>query len=176
MYIGGDTIAPKYYVINEMIRFKEVRVIDSDASQLGVLPTNVAIAKAEEKGMDLVLISPDAKPPVCKITDVGKLMYEQAKREKQSKKGSKAGQLKEIKLSPKIGEHDFQVKADRAKEFLGKSFKVKVTLMFRGREATHPDIGRRLIEKMVNALEELGKPEGSASFEGRSMIIIISPK
>ncbi len=159
-----------------MIRAKEVRVIDSNGGQLGVMPLIDAIARAEEKGYDLVLISPDANPPVCRITDVGKLMYEQQKKEKQSRKGSKAGHLKEIKMSPKISEHDFLVKAERAKEFLQKNFKVKVSLMFRGREATHPDIGRRLLEKMVNHISEVGKAEGSPSFEGRQLIMILSQK
>lgn len=159
-----------------MIRVREVRVIDSDNSQLGVLPTQTAIAKAEEKGMDLVLISPDANPPVCRIADLGKLRYEQAKKEKKSKKASKSGQLKEVKLSPKISGHDFDVKATRTKEFLEKGYKVKISLFFRGREAAHPDIGRRHIEKMVQTVESVGKAEGNISSEGRNMILILSPK
>jgi translation initiation factor IF-3 len=174
--LGGDIIPPKNYVVNGMIRFKEVRVIDSDGSQIGVLPTPIAISKAEEKGFDLILISPDASPPVCRIADLGKLRYEQMKKDRQARKGSKGGQLKEIKLSPKIGGHDFQVKAERAKEFLEKGFKVKVSLMFRGREATHPEIGRRHLEKMAEFLDAAGKPEGPISSEGRNMLLIISPK
>lgn len=159
-----------------MIRAKEVRVIGSDNSPLGVMPTLEAISKAAEEGLDLVLISSEANPPVCRIADIGKLRYEQEKKEKKSRKGSKGGQLKEIKMFPKIGMHDFEVKAIHAKEFLEKRFKVKVTLMFRGREATHPEIGRRLIEKMVEYVAEVGKPEGPTTHEGRSMITIISPK
>lgn len=162
--------------MNEMIRHKEVRVIDSDGAQLGVLLTGEALSKAYEKGMDLILITIDANPPVCRIADLGKMRYEQMKKEKQSRKGSKAGILKEIKMSPKISQHDFMVKAERAKEFLAKGYKLKVTVMFRGRERTHPDVGRRHIEQMVQFLAEAGKPDGGVSFEGRSMILIISPK
>lgn len=159
-----------------MIRAREVRVIGSDNSQLGVMLTSEAIARAVEEGLDLVLISNEATPPVCKIADLGKLRYEQEKKEKKSRKGSKGGQLKEIKMFPKIGIHDFGVKAQHAKEFLEKRFKVKVTLMFRGREATHPDIGRRLLEKMIEFTADAGKPEGPVTHEGRSMIMILSPK
>ena len=158
-----------------MIRAGQVRVIDADGSQAGILPTQQAISMAEEKGLDLVLISPDANPPVCKIADVGKLRYEQSKKDKQSKKGQKAGTLKEIKMTPKIGIHDFDTKAEHTKEFLQKGFKVKVTVMFRGREVTHPDIGRRLLIKMAEKMEGSGKPEGGQDMEGRNMIMILSP-
>lgn len=173
---GGDTIAAKNYVMNEMIRHKEVRVIDSDGSQVGILPTQAAIAKAYEKGMDLILIAIDGSPPVCRIADFGKLRYEQVKKEKKSKKATKGGHIKEIKLSAKIGDHDFLVKADRAKEFLGKGYKVKVSLMFRGREMTHPDVGRRHLDRMIAELSEFGKPDNPYTFEGRNMILIMSPK
>ena len=159
-----------------MIRAKEVRVIDENSSQLGVLPLSQAIALAAERGLDLVLIAEDAQPQVCKIIDLGKLKYEQSKKEKQSRKGSKSGQVKEIKISPKISEHDFLVKVNRAEEFLKKGFKVKTTLQFRGREATHPDIGRKLLVKMTDALASSGKTEGESKAEGRSIILIFAPK
>jgi len=159
-----------------MIRAREVRVIDSDGSQLGVLPTQAAITRALEKGFDLIMISPDANPPVCRIADMGKMRYEQSKKEKQSRKGQKAGQLKEIMLSAKIGEHDFNVKAERAKEFLEKGFKVKVSLRFRGREVTHQEIGRNLMEKMADKLAVAGKVESLASADARNMILVMSPK
>lgn len=159
-----------------MIRAKEVLVIDEKSSQIGVLPLSQAIELAAERGLDLVLIAEDAQPPVCKIIDLGKLKYEQSKKEKQSKKGSKSGQVKEIKISPKISEHDFLVKADRAQAFLKKGLKVKTTMMFRGREATHPEIGRRLLTKMTEALIQFGKPEGDSKSEGRSIILIFAPK
>lgn len=162
-------------MINEMIRHKEVRVIDSDGSALGVMPTQEAIAKAYERGLDLVLTVFNANPPVCRISDPGKLMYEQGKKEKKAKKSSKAGLVKEIKLSAKIGDHDFLFKAERAKEFLQKGFKVKVSLFFRGREMTHPDVGRRHMDRMVQCLAETGKPDGAYSFEGRNMILMVSP-
>ena len=159
-----------------MIRAREVRVIDSDGSQLGVLPTQAAITKALEKGFDLVMISPDANPPVCRIADIGKMRYEQSKKEKQSRKGQKAGQLKEIMISAKIGQHDFMVKADRAKEFLEKGYKVKVSLRFRGREVTHQAICRNLMEKMADTLAAAGKVESLASADARNMILVMSPK
>ena len=174
--LGGDTIAFRNFVTNEMIRHKEVRVIDSDGSQLGVMPTQAAIAKAYEKGLDLVLVVVNASPPVCRISDPGKLMYEQGKKEKKAKKSSKAGLVKEIKLSAKIGDHDFLVKAERAKEFLQKGFKVKVSLMFRGREMTHPDVGKRHMDRMIGSLADVGKPDSPYSFEGRNMILMVSPK
>ncbi len=175
-HVGGLQIASRNYVINHMIRSPQVRVIDTDGGQLGVMPLSAGIAKAEEKGLDLVLISPDANPPVCRITDIGKLRYEQSKREKQSRKGSKAGHLKEVKFTPKISDHDFLVKAERSKEFLQKGFKVKASIMFRGREMTHPDIGRRHMDRLVEYVAEVGKPESAPSMEGRNMIMILTQK
>lgn len=172
---GGNAIAAKRFFVNEMIRAKEVRVIDSTGSQLGIMPTFEAISKAAEKGLDLILISQDANPPVCRIIDFGKLKYEQSKKEKLSKKGSRSGQVKEIKISPKISEHDFLVKANKAKEFLQKKLKVKITLMFRGREAQHPELGKKVLDKMSEALASCGKAESGYKPEGRSLILIFAP-
>lgn len=176
IFDGGIAIAAKRFFVNEMIRAKEVRVIDSNGSQLGIMPTFAAISKAAENGLDLILISQDANPPVCRIIDFGKLKYEQSKKEKQSKKGSKSGQVKEIKISPKISDHDFLVKANRATEFLEKKMKVKITLMFRGREMQHPELGRRILDRMIESLSLCGKPEGEYKPEGRSLILIFAPK
>ena len=173
---GGKYIASRNMVINSMIRFPEVRVIDSDGKQLGVLATNQAIAIAQEKGLDLILISVDAKPPVCRITDYGKIKYEQSKKDKQSRKGNKGGQLKEMKMTPKIGGHDFEFKTTRTREFLEKGCKVKVTIHFRGREATHPKIGENLLLKMIELTSDIGIVESPPKFEGRNMLMILAPK
>lgn len=141
-----------------------------------MLPTREAVERARQNGLDLILISPDANPPVCRIADLGKIKYEQQKKEKQSRRTSKAGQVKEIKMGPKIGEHDFEVKAERTKEFLQKGYKVKVTLHFRGREVTHPEIGRNLLRKMTESVAGLGAPEGNFKQEGRDIVMMISPK
>jgi len=173
---GGFGIAGRYYVTNESIRAREVRVIDHDGSQAGVMGTREAIDKARQNGFDLILISPDANPPVCRIADLGKIKYEAQKKEKQSRKTGKAGQVKEVKMGPKIGEHDFIVKAERAQEFLKKGYKVKVTLHFRGREATHPEIGRNLLRKMAEVVSDSGAPEGNYKQEGRNLVMMVSPK
>ena len=173
---GGIGIAGRYYVTNESIRAREVRVIDFDGSQAGVLPIREAVDRARQNGYDLILISPDANPPVCRIADLGKIKYEAQKKEKQTRKTSKAGQVKEVKMGPKIGEHDFVVKAERTQEFLKKGYKVKVTLHFRGREATHPEIGRNLLRKMAEAVVTTGAPEGNFKQEGRNIIMMMSPK
>ncbi len=159
-----------------MIRHNEVRVIDSDGTQLGVMPTKEAIAKAYEKGLDLILVVPNANPPVCKISEPGKLIYEQDKKEKKARKSSKAGLVKEIKISAKISDHDFSVKANHAKEFLQKGYKVKVSLMFKGREMAHPEVGKKQMEKMIEALSDVGKPDGQFSMDGRNMVLMVSPK
>lgn len=162
--------------MNEMIRHKEVRVIDADGTQLGVMPTDQAIEKAYEKGLDLILIVPNANPPVCRISDPGKLVYELDKKQKKAKKSSKAGLMKEIKLSAKIGEHDFLIKANHAREFLQKGYKVKFTLMFKGREMTHPEVGKKHMDRMIEILADVGKPDSPYSMDGKSIVLLMSPK
>lgn len=130
---------------------------------------------ARERGLDLVLIAPTAKPPVARIADYGKLRYELSKKEKDARKGSKAGTMKEIKLSCKIAQHDFAVRADKTKELLTKGYKVKVNLMFRGREMAHTDIGRQVIARFVEAISETGKPESLPKMEGRNLNMIVIP-
>lgn len=150
-------------------------MIDEDGAQLGVLPVPVAISRAREKGLDLVLVSPTATPPVCRIADIGKLKYEQQKKEKESRKSQKGGSLKEVKLSPKIAQHDFDVRERRAREFLEKKHKVKVSMFFRGRENAHVDIGRRVMDRMIEKLIEVGRPEAEPKKFGKTLIVILSP-
>ena len=136
-----------------------------------------AQAKAVEKELDLILIAATAKPPVCKIGDYGKLRYEIQKKQRQSRKGSRASSvMKELKLRPKISEHDYAVRRDHAKEFLEKGHKVKATMVFRGREVTHPDIGRKILNRMAEELKEKGAIEMAPRAEGRNMIMVIVPK
>jgi len=164
-------------LINERIRFPEVRVIDSDGKQLGVLSTDKALQVAKEKELDLVLIAPTVKPPVCKIADYGKLRYEMIKKEKETRRSQKAaGVLKELKLSVKIGEHDFQVVTRKSVDFLIKKNKVKVTLKFKGREIVHPELGLRVLQRLIEAVKETGIPEYPPKKEGRHYILMLVPK
>lgn len=164
------------YLINDQIRAKEVRVIGTDGNPIGVMSTNEALAIADENGMDLVLIAPQATPPVCKIIDYGKFLFEQTKRQKEAKKNQKVVSVKEIWLKPKIEEHDFNFKAKNAIKFLKDGDKVKVTVRFRGREMYYADSGREILLKFVEALQEYGDAERNPKMEGRNMGIIISPK
>jgi translation initiation factor IF-3 len=131
---------------------------------------------ARERGFDLVLISPASKPPVARIADYGKLKYELAKKEKEAHKSSKAGTLKEIKLSSKIAQHDFDVRVEKTKELLTKGYKVKVNIMFRGREMAHTDLGKRVMQRMMEAVMDFGKSEAPPKLEGRNLNLILVPK
>lgn len=166
----------KGYTINEDIREREVRVIANDNEQLGVLPTKEALKMAEEKELDLVMISPGAKPPVCKIMDYGKFIYEQAKRDKEARKKQKVVSIKEIRFSPTIEEHDVAIKANNAKKFLEDGDKVKVTVRFRGREADYSHVGIKILDNFVSKLDGAGVVEKPAKLEGRNMILILAPK
>ena len=150
-------------------------MVDSDGEQLGVMETLKAIAIAEEQGFDLVEVSPTARPPVCRIMDYGKYKYEKNKRAKQSRKKQHIVQVKEIKLRPKTEEHDFQFKKRHAEEFLTKHNRVKFTVIFRGRELDHKEMGRKLLTKMETELVEVGFVERSAQFEGRLMTMYMAP-
>jgi len=154
----------------------EVRLIGVDGSQLGVKRTSEALMAAREKGVDLILISPAANPPVAKLGDYGKFKYEIIKHEKEAKKSQKASVLKEVKLTPKIGEHDLLVRIEKAKESLLKKNKVKVNVYFRGREITHKEFGQRVMYRLVDAVADIGRPEGPVKFEGRSMVLLLVPK
>ncbi len=162
--------------INRNIKAKEVRVIDPDSEQLGVLAIHKALAIAGDFGLDLVEVSPTAKPPVCKIMDYGRYKYEQTKKQQEAKKKQSTFQVKEIKVRPKTGEHDLQTKVGHIKKFLTKKDKVKVTVIFRGREITLSQRGRELLEQIATETEELAVVEQRPKFEGRTMVMMLSPK
>ena len=159
--------------INEQIRITPVRVIDSEGTQLGVIPTQEALDKAKEDGLDLVEVAADAKPPVCRIMDYGKFKYDKAKRLTKSK--SHQTKLKEIRVRPKTGEHDIGFKVKKAIGFLKHNDKVQVTVLFRGRENAHIDEGRRVMEHIIEMLSEHGKVESRPSQQSRRMICTIAP-
>ena len=162
--------------INEMIRAKEVRVIDENGEQLNIMNTNDALQLAMSKNMDLVEISPNSQPPVCRIMNYGKYKFDQAKKEKEAKKKQKQITLKEIKMRIGIEGHDFTVKNKAIEKFLLEGHKVKVTIMFRGREMNHPELGLDLCNKTAELLKEIANVEKIPKSEGRNMIMILSPK
>jgi translation initiation factor IF-3 len=153
-----------------------VRVIDPEGNQIGVLPIHQALARAKDVGLDLVEMSPNAKPPVCKIMDYGRYKYEQTKKQHEAKKKQSTFQLKEIKVRPKTGEHDLQTKIGHIRKFLDRKDKVKVTVMFRGREITLSQRGRELLQRIAEDVEELASVEQYPKFEGRTMIMVLAPK
>jgi translation initiation factor IF-3 len=158
-----------------MIRIREVRVIDDEGQQLGVLPTFKALALAQEKGLDLVEVAPTAVPPVCRILDYGQYKYELQKREREAKKKQKSQTFKEIRLRVKIDVNDLRTKLRRAGQFLGEGDRVKVTVQFRGREMTHANLGRDLLDRAAELLAEHGTVERPPLLEGRSMYIVMAP-
>lgn len=162
--------------MNEDIREKEIRVIGADGEQLGILPTKEALKMAEEKELDLVAISPSANPPVCKIMDFGKFIYEQQKKDKEAKKKQKVITIKEIRLSATIEEHDIEIKANNAKKFLVDGDKVKITVRFRGREIENSHVGRKILDLFVEKIGDIFVVEKPARQEGRNMIMILAPK
>ncbi len=162
--------------INEEIRAKEVRVIDAEGEMRGVLNIKEALALAEESNLDLVNVSPNAEPPVCKILDYGKYRYELQKKEKQSKKNQKVTQVKEVRLSTFIEEHDIQVKANTAKKFLKNGDKLKVSLRFRGRERDYTAKGFDVMNRFAEEVSEFGVVEKKPKFEGRSLTMFLGPK
>lgn len=162
--------------INRDIRAKEVRVIDPDGNQIGIIPTYKALAVANDFGLDLVEISPNAAPPVCKIMDYGRYRYEQTKKKQEAKKKQSSFQIKEIKIRPKTGEHDLQTKIDHIRKFIEKKDKVKLTVVFRGREITLAQAAKELLDKVVTETQEIAVIEQAAKFEGRTMVMILSPK
>lgn len=161
--------------INKQIRAPNVRVIDKDGNQVGIVAFRDALAMAEEAKLDLVEIVPDANPPVCKIIDYGKFRYDQTKREKESKKARHQIKVKEIKVKPNIGEHDFDTKLRHARKFLAEGNKVKLTCFFRGREMVHTEIGRNLIEKMCEELNDISTIEAPLKRMGRFIHVVLAP-
>ena len=169
-------ISVKDIPINEQITFKEVRVIDSDGSQLGVLPIAAAIDAAYAKDLDLVAVSPNANPPVCKIMDYGKYRFEIAKREKEARKNQKVIETKEIRLGLSIDKHDFETKGNHAIQFLKAGNKLKVSIRFRGRELGHPEIGLEIMQRFAEYCAEYAVVEKPAKMESRNMLMFMAPK
>ncbi len=153
-----------------------MRVTSASGEQLGIMATRDALRMAEEQHLDLVEVAPKAKPPVCRIMDFGKYRYEQQKREKEAKKKQKIVTIKEVKLRPNIEQHDFNVKLKNALRFLEEGNKVKVTIMFRGRELSHPELGREVLDRVSEQLKELVSIERDAKLEGKNMTMILAPK
>ena len=170
------TIASQTHLINEEIQVPEVRLISESGEQLGIMSSEAALAAAEEQEMDLVMISPQAKPPVCKIMDYGKFRFEQAKKEKEARKNQKVVDIKEVRLSAKIDVADFNVRVKQAEKFLKGGDKVKASIRFRGREMAHTDIGLTVMQRFAEACAEFGTVEKAAKLEGRQMLMFIAPK
>ncbi|UCD15372.1 MAG: translation initiation factor IF-3 [Candidatus Omnitrophota bacterium] len=166
----------KYVRVNERIFAAKVRLIGTEGEQLGIFPRELALRKADEAGLDLVEIAPQAKPCVCRIMDFSKYKYEQIKREKEAKKHQKQAQLKEIRLRPRIDNHDYEVKLKHIKEFLAKRHKVRIRMMFRGREMAHKELGKRLIDKLTKDIEKDGKIDKEPQMLGRTLVMILGPK
>ena len=162
--------------MNEEIRDREIRVIDTDGTMLGVMPTKDAQKLALTKNLDLVKIVPNAAPPVCKIMDYGKSVFEQTKKEKEIRKNQKVVSLKEVRLSAKIEEHDFEFKVKNAYKFLQEGDKVKATIRFRGREMRYTSAGQDVLAKFTDAVKDVGVVEKQPRLEGKSMIMILNPK
>ncbi|WP_195852415.1 translation initiation factor IF-3 [Aerococcus mictus] len=161
---------------NEDIRAKELRVIDPEGEQLGVISKRDALERAEEAGLDLVLVSLNAKPPVARIIDYGKYRYQQQRKAREQRKNQKTIQVKEIRLSPTIDENDFQTKVRQGKKFIDKGDKVKVSIRFRGRAITHKDLGREVLERFASELADVATVEQKPKMEGRSMQLQLAPK
>ena len=180
-------MADKDLRVNKMIRVREVRLIDDDGQQRGIISTVEALETAKKAGLDLVEVAPMARPPVCRLLDYGKFKFEQEKKNRESKKRQKTVKLKEIRMQPKIDVHDLKFKAKHVQEFLGEGYKVKVTIRFRGRELAHTELGRdvldRVIERLQGSEDDEAAPtsvpfvvERGAHMEGRFMSMFLSPK
>ncbi len=162
--------------VNEEIRAREIRLIDSDGQQLGIVPLKEGLRIAMERGLDLVEVAPRAKPPVCRIMDYGKYKYEQSKKEREARKKQRVITVKELKLRPNIEEHDFQVKVRNALRFLQDGDKVKITLMFRGREISHSELGRNLCLRFYQCVQDYAVIEKEPKIEGKNMVMVLAPR
>ena len=169
-------ISSKELQINEQISDKEIRVIDSDGSQLGIMPSKKAMELAEQKNLDLVKIAPQATPPVCKIIDYGKYRFEQSKREKEQRKNQRVVEIKEVRLSLNIDTHDFETKKNHAMRFISEGNKVKASIRFRGREMGHPELGLEIMKRFSEAMAEVANVERQPKLEGRTMMMFLAPK
>jgi len=162
--------------VNDKIRSRQVRVIDADGNQLGVLAVDQAIELARAQGQDLVEVAPQADPPVCRILDYGKYKYQQSKRSQAAKRKQRVIQVKEVKFRPKTDEHDYLFKVEHVRRFLRDGNKAKVTIMFRGREMAHTDIGRKILDRVIVDISDTGQVENPPRLEGRNMSMILGPK
>ena len=162
--------------VNERIRVREIRVIDDTGQQLGIMPPPQALAIAKQKGLDLVEISPTAVPPVCRIMDFGKYQYQEQKRAREARRHQKVIEVKEIKFRPKVDEHDYQFKKHHIERFIEDGDKVKATIFFRGREMAHPEIGHRILMRLIKDLEEVAVAETMPRQEGNQMHVILGQK
>ena len=169
-------MASKDLRVNEMIRVREVRLIDDEGEQRGIIPTPEALQLAKESGLDLVEVAPQARPPVCKILDYGKYKFEQDKKIRDSKKNQKQVKLKEIRMQPKIEGHDLEFKTKHIRDFLEDGFKVKVTIRFRGREMAHTELGKDVLDRIFDLLDGHAQLDRAPAMEGRFMSMIVSPK
>jgi translation initiation factor IF-3 len=160
---------------NRRIKAREVRVVGPEGDQLGVLPIEQALARAQELGMDLVEVSPMAKPPVCKIMDYGKFKYLEKKKQNEAKKKQVVVQLKEVKLRPRTEEHDYETKLKKVREFLAEANKARITVMFRGREMSHRELGQKVLQRVIEDLRDTAVIESAPRMEGRQMFMILAP-
>ena len=170
--IAGSNQEPR---INDRIRAREVRLVGADGEQIGIKPLPEALATARQAGLDLVEVADKAKPPVCRIMDYGKYKYEAAQRAKDSRKKSTNIVVKEMKYRPKIGVGDFETKTKKVEKFLGEGSKVKVTIMFRGREMQHPELGRKILDNVAETVDHLANVEFGPNLEGRNMVMVLGP-
>jgi len=173
---SSKLIKAKETRVNERIRIPEIRLVDQEGNQVGVMPTSEARRIAQEAGLDLVEVAPMARPPVCRIMDFGKYKYEQAKKAKESRKKQHTVNLKEMRFRPKIEEHDFQFKTRHVRQFLEEGNKVRCFVLFRGRERAHTEFGQRLLLRVAEVLADIAQIESQPLMEGRSMNMILAPK
>jgi translation initiation factor IF-3 len=174
--LEGENAIARPLRVNEQIRIRQVRVIDENGEQLGILPTEDALSRARVAGLDLIEISPNAQPPVVKIGDYGRLKYEQSKKDKDARKKQRNFELREVKLRPKIETHDYETKARMTERLLLDGSKIKVTIMFRGREITYTAFGRRLLDRMAEDMAPLATIEREPRLEGKNMFMILAPR
>ncbi len=162
--------------MNERIRAREVRLIDENGAQLGIMPSREALRLARERELDLIEVAPNSQPPVCRIMDYGKHRYEQAKRERETRKRQKSTEVRLLRMKPQIGEHDLAIKVRKLREMLGEGSKVRVSLRFRGREMSKPELGTNLLDRIARELSEVAQVEGVPRREGRMMSMMLAPR
>ena len=172
---NGDVAINEKLRVNRQIRISPVRVITPDGEQAGILPIERAMEMAEEQGLDLVEVAPLARPPVCRIMDYGKFKYEEQRQAREARKRQHHVQIKEVKMRPGIEDHDFDFKTRHARRFLEEGNKVKLTMMFRGRQMAHPEFGRQVLDRVSTMLQDVSKVEQHPQLEGRSMVMVLAP-